>query len=183
MSDSKKSLCVFCASSDAVDSRYKALAADVGRMAAAQGWRVVYGGAKSGMMGALADGALAAGCEVVGVIPEVLGPQERAHESLTALHIVADMHERQKMMADLAGGFLILPGGLGTLAEFFEILTWKAIGLHAKPIALMNAFGYWDAQIEQLSRAQDESFLHALSSDLFDIFMDLEDFENFFRAQ
>jgi uncharacterized protein (TIGR00730 family) len=183
MLDSKKSLCVFCASSDVVEPRYKALATEAGRLAALLGWRVVYGGAKGGMMGALADGALAAGGEVVGVIPDVLGPQERAHGGLTALHVVADMHERQKMMAALADGFLILPGGLGTLAEFFEIITWKAIGLHAKPICLFNAYGYWDAQTKQLQKAQKEGFLHGPAQDLFDVRTDFEDFQNFFGVK
>jgi uncharacterized protein (TIGR00730 family) len=174
------SICVFCASSNAIDPRYLKLAAETGRLLAARGWRAVYGGARGGMMGAMANAALESGGEVVGVIPEVLGPQERAHQGLTELHIVNDMHERQQKMMALADGFIVLPGGLGTLAEFFEILTWKAIGLHGKKIALVNARGFWDPLLGQLRQTEEEGFLHAEQARLFKVFEGIEDIGNFF---
>lgn len=180
MQKSSFSLCVFCASSDALEARYLDLAVQAGHLAAHKGWRVVYGGAKGGMMGALANSALSQGGEVIGVIPEVLGPQERAHNGLSELYVVPDMHARQKKMADLADGFLVLPGGLGTLAEFFEIVTWKAIGLHAKPIVLLNAFGYWNALDEQMRQAQNQGFLHGTALELFTLKADLGGLEQIF---
>lgn len=175
-----KSVCVFCAASDGRDPLYSELAAALGALIAARGLRLVYGGARGGMMGALANSALDAGGEVVGVIPEVLGPSERAHTGLSHLHLVADMHARQKLMAELADGFVILPGGLGSLAEFFEIITWKAIKLHNKPIALVNAHGYWTPLLQQIDDAEAQGFLHAAKSGLFTVFNGIEDIGTFF---
>ena len=132
-------------------------------------------------MGALANAVLVAGGEVIGVIPEVLGPQERAHQGLTELHIVDDMHERQQKMMTLSDGFIVLPGGLGTLAEFFEILTWKAIGLHGKKIALVNTDGFWDPLLEQLRQNEDKGFLHAEQARLFAVFEGIEGLGDFFE--
>ncbi len=178
-----RSVCVFCASSDRVEARYKTLAADMGAMAAAEGWHVVYGGAQGGLMGAAADAAVDAGGKVTGVMPKSLVSMERAHQGLTMLYHTKDMHERQQMMAALSQGFVILPGGLGTLAEFFEILTWKQIGLHDKPIALVNAYGYWDPLLELMRHAQEQNFLHQRTQDLYHVFENIEELRTFFAFE
>lgn len=174
-----RSVCLFCASSSQVPRHYLDFAAEVGCLVAQQGVRLVYGGAKNGLMGAAADAALNEDGEVVGVMPKVLSGQERAHQRLSALHITGDMHERQKKMAELADAFVVLPGGLGTLAEFFEILTWKQIGLHAKPIALLNAYGFWNPLLGALERCHTEGFLHENPDKLFIILEQIEDFRKF----
>ena len=135
---------VFCGSSAGRQPGYAAAAADFGTTLARAGVGIVYGGASVGMMGALADAALAAGGEVIGVIPGGLFAAEIPHPGLTRMEVVATMHERKALMADLADGFAALPGGLGTLDELFEILTWQQIGLHDKPVALVNVCGFWD---------------------------------------
>lgn len=135
---------VFCGSSLGRLPGYAAAAADFGRSLAEAGIGVVYGGASVGLMGVLADAALAAGGEVIGVIPGGLFAAEVAHPALTRLEVVASMHERKAVMAGLADAFAALPGGLGTLDELFEILTWRQIGLHAKPVALVDVDGFWD---------------------------------------
>jgi uncharacterized protein (TIGR00730 family) len=135
---------VFCGSSAGRESRYAAAAAAFGRGLAEAGVGVVYGGASVGLMGVLADAALAAGGEVIGVIPGGLFAAEVPHQGLTRLQVVATMHERKAVMADLADGFAALPGGLGTLDELFEVLTWRQLGLHAKPVALVDVGGFWD---------------------------------------
>jgi uncharacterized protein (TIGR00730 family) len=135
---------VFCGSSMGRESRYAAAAADFGRKLAEAGVGIVYGGASVGLMGALADAALAAGGEVIGVIPGGLFTAEVPHQRLTRLQVVASMHERKAVMASLADAFAALPGGLGTLDELFEILTWRQLGLHAKPVALIDVDGFWD---------------------------------------
>ena len=135
-------ICVFCGSSNGGDV-YLAAARTVGRTLAERGIGVVYGGAKVGTMGAVADAALAAGGEVIGVIPEALSSVEIAHAGLTELHVVADMHERKAKMAALSDGFLALPGGAGTLEELFEVWTWAQLGLHGKPIGLVDVDGYY----------------------------------------
>lgn len=178
-----KSLCVFCASSPAIDPKYMDLAAETGRLCAGNGWNLVYGGARGGMMGAMADAALAAGGHVEGVIPDVLGPQERAHPGLTRLHIVADMHERQKKMAHLADGFIVLPGGIGTLAEFFEIITWKSIGLHQKPVAVIDAGGFWSGLVNTIEQCAAGKFLHTDPRRLFSVFPAPASAIDFFRGK
>jgi uncharacterized protein (TIGR00730 family) len=176
-----KSICVFCAASNAIDPRYLKLAAETGRFVADKSWQLVYGGARGGMMGAMANAALERGGKVSGVIPEVLGPQESAHMYLTKLIVVADMHERQKKMAEMADAFIILPGGMGTLAEFFEIVTWKAIGLHTKKIAVINAYGYWDHLLAQMQHSEDERFLHVKQAALYNVFEEIEALGRFFE--
>lgn len=163
---SKKSICVFCSSSPHVEDRYKKLAAETGKFCAEQGWNVVYGGAAGGLMGIMAEAALEGGAQVTGVMPECLSNQERAHQKLPRLIITKSLHERQKIMADLSDIFLVLPGGLGTLAEFFEVLTWKQIGLHEKPIYVMNSYGYWDHLLGMLDAIQTQKFLHRPKEDL-----------------
>lgn len=139
-----RTVCVYCGSSPGADPAYTAAARAVGERLAVSGRRIVYGGGRVGVMGALADAALAAGGEVVGVIPQSLVEREAAHRGLTELRIVRSMHERKAVLADLAEGFLVLPGGLGTLEELFEAWTWGQLGLHAKPYALLNVGGLFD---------------------------------------
>ncbi len=176
-----RGVCVFCASSDRVADIYKNLAQDLGALAASERWHVVYGGAKGGLMGLVADSAMAGGAQVTGVMPDVLAGQERAHQRLTKLYTTKDMHERQKMMMDLSQGFVVLPGGVGTLTEFFEVLTWKQIGLHTKPIAIINHGGYWDSLLEMLENAEENGFLHHSAKTLFTVFMNINDLKGFFN--
>jgi uncharacterized protein (TIGR00730 family) len=147
---------VFCGSSMGREPGYADAAADFGRRLAEAGVGIVYGGASVGLMGVLADAALAAGGEVIGVIPGGLFAAEVPHQGLTRLQVVGSMHERKAAMASLADAFAALPGGLGTLDELFEILTWRQLGLHAKPVALVDQAGFWDplaALLDGLSAA------------------------------
>lgn len=152
------SVCVYCGSSDRVDEGYKAVAAAVGLALATAGFRIVYGGGRTGLMGALADAALAAGGTVTGIIPRFLVGWEVAHAGLCELIVVETMHERKKLMADRANAFLALPGGLGTLEEMFETLTWKQLGLHSHPIVLLNPDGYWDHLLKMLRKTVETGF-------------------------
>ncbi len=168
-------ICVYCASSSRVDPKYLELARDVGEMIALGGSKLIYGGGHVGLMGAAADAALGKGGEVIGVMPQCLIEREVAHKNLTELHETLCMQSRQKMMADLSDAFIVLPGGLGTLAEFFEIITWKHLGLHDKPVLLVNYDGYWDGMLDMLSRAGDEHFLYRDCSELFVVCEAIED--------
>ncbi len=125
----------------------------------------MYGGAAIGLMGILADSALAAGGEVIGVIPRALVEREIAHQGLTELHVVSSMHERKELIGELASAFLALPGGLGTLDELFEVLTWKLLGIHDKPVALLNVDGYFDGLLAMLERARSDCLVLAERSD------------------
>jgi uncharacterized protein (TIGR00730 family) len=136
-------LCVYCGSSGAVDRQYRAAAAELGARLAAARIGLVYGGGRVGLMGLLADAALAGGGEVIGIIPSRLRDAELAHPGATELVVVESMHERKRLMAEKADAFAILPGGIGTLDEMFEILSWKQLGLHDKPILLADIGGYW----------------------------------------
>ena len=138
-----QSVCVYCGSSSHVDEAYKQTAVDVGTALAKHKLRVVYGGGHVGLMGLLADSALAAGGEVVGIIPEHIRAREVQHIGLTDLIVVSSMHARKSMMVERADAFVVLPGGFGTLDETFEILTWKQLGLHNKPIIIYNQGGFW----------------------------------------
>jgi uncharacterized protein (TIGR00730 family) len=139
-----KRLAVYCGSASPDDPRYLQLATDVGRTLAERGIGVVYGGGKLGLMGAVADGALAAGGEVIGVIPEALVNSEVAHRGCTDLQVVAGMHERKLAFTNLSDGFLTVPGGVGTMDELWEAVSWAQLGYHAKPVGLLNAFGFYD---------------------------------------
>ncbi|MBB3357727.1 uncharacterized protein (TIGR00730 family) [Novosphingobium capsulatum] len=139
-----KRIAVYCGSASPADPRYVALAADVGRQLAERGIGVVYGGGRLGLMGAVADGALAAGGEVIGVIPQALVGAEVAHHGLTRLDVVPGMHARKQAFVDLADGFLTLPGGVGTMDELWEAVSWAQLGYHAKPVGVLNAFGFYD---------------------------------------
>ena len=145
-----KRLAVYCGSATPQDTRYVALAREVGEELARRGIGVVYGGGKLGLMGALADGALAAGGEVIGVIPEGMVKAEVANLACSELRVVQTMHERKQAFTDLADGFLTLPGGVGTMDEFWEAVSWAQLGYHAKPVGLLNAFGFYDGMIEFL---------------------------------
>jgi uncharacterized protein (TIGR00730 family) len=150
---------VFLGSSAGRQPEYAAAAADFGRQLARAGVGIVYGGASVGMMGALADAALAEGGEVIGVIPGGLFGAEIPHPGLSRMEVVSTMHERKALMARLADGFAALPGGLGTLDELFEILTWQQIGLHAKPVALVDVNGFWDPLVQMLLALTEAGFV------------------------
>lgn len=159
-------LCIFCGSSLGRSPHYEATARDLGRRLARAGIGVVYGGAAIGLMGALAEAALEEDGEVFGVIPQALADQEIAHPGLTQLHIVQSMHERKALMAELADGFIALPGGIGTFEELFEMLTWAQLGYHAKPCALLNVDGFYDPLLTFLRQVSAEGFLQPRHLDL-----------------
>ena len=152
-------VCVFCGASSGRLPAYADAARAFGAAAAARGLGVVYGGGRVGLMGAVADAALAAGGEVIGVIPQELVDRELAHGGLTELHVVNSLHERKALMADLADGFVALPGGFGTLDELLEQLTWSQLGLHAKPIGLYDVEDYWRPLIALARHATEEGFV------------------------
>ena len=154
-------LCVFCGSAAGVRPDYLAAARALGRAAAERGVQIVYGGARVGLMGAVADAALAAGGAVTGVIPRALVDREVAHEGLTRLHVVASMHERKATMARLSDAFVALPGGIGTLEELFEVWTWAHLGVHAKPCAVLEVAGFWRPLLGALDRMTAEGFIRA----------------------
>jgi uncharacterized protein (TIGR00730 family) len=155
------SLCVFCGSSAGRRPAYRAAAEELGASLARRGIRLVYGGGKVGLMGAVADAALAAGGEVVGVIPQHLMDWEVGHLGLTELEIVGSMHERKARMADLSDAFVALPGGFGTLEEFCEVLTWSQLGLHPKPCGLLNVEGFYDPLLQLFEYGVAEGFILA----------------------
>ncbi|HEX9903724.1 MAG TPA: TIGR00730 family Rossman fold protein [Propylenella sp.] len=154
-----RSLCVFCGSNAGASSTYAEAALALGALVAERGLRLVYGGAAVGLMGTLADAALAAGAEVVGVMPTALVDREIVHPGLTELRTVSSMHERKALMADLADGFLALPGGAGTLEELFEIWTWGQLGHHTKPVGLLNVAGFFDRLLAFLDHQCRERFV------------------------
>lgn len=161
-----RSICVFCGSTAGASPGYLAATNVFAREAVRRGVRIVYGGASVGLMGALADCALAAGGEVVGVIPRSLVDREIAHTGLTDLRIVDTMHERKATMAELADAFVALPGGLGTLEELFEVWTWGYLGLHAKPYGLLNVDGYYEPLIQFLDHAREQGFVRSAQRDM-----------------
>jgi uncharacterized protein (TIGR00730 family) len=154
-----KRVCVFCGSSPGNRDVYLEAARATGRALAERGIELVYGGGSVGLMGAVADAVLDAGGAVTGVIPRALELRELAHRRLTTLHVVGSMHERKARMAELADGFVALPGGMGTLEELAEILTWAQLGLHARPVGLLDAAGYYRPLIQFFDRAVAEGFL------------------------
>jgi len=154
-----RSVCVFCGSSSGVDPVHERVAAALGTALGERGIDLVYGGASVGLMGVVADAALAAGGRVVGVIPEGLFTREIAHRGVTELHEVATMHERKALMYDRSDAFVALPGGFGTLDELFEAVTWSQLGIHAKPAALLDVGGFWGPLVAQLDAMVDAGFL------------------------
>jgi len=154
-----KRICVFCGASPGRDPRHAEAAGLLGRTLAARGLGLVYGGGSVGLMGVVADAVLAAGGEVVGVIPQVLQIRELAHQGLSELRVVGSMHERKALMADLSDGFVALPGGMGTLEELAEILTWSQLGLHQKPVGLLDVAGYYRPLTDFFDHAMAAGFV------------------------
>ena len=159
MNQISKSVAVFCASAEGVNPAYRAAAEDLGRALAERGIGLIYGGAKVGLMGAVADAAMAAGGHVVGVIPHVLVDLEVSHEGISELHVVDTMHTRKALMAEKANAFVALPGGFGTFEELFEVLAWQTLKLHAKPVVLLNVAGFYDKMLEFLDVCEREGML------------------------
>jgi hypothetical protein len=166
---------VYCASSDGNNPAYLAEARALGTAIAAAGLGLVYGGANVGLMGAVADAALAGGAEVIGVLPSVLAGREIAHEGLTALEFVPTMHERKARMVELADAFLALPGGYGTFDELLEVVTWAQLRLHAKPCILINTAGYWDGLLAFLDTAVTAGFLRQKNRELMRVAADAKE--------
>lgn len=154
-----RSVCVFCGSNAGAKTAYRAAAEDLGALLAERRLELIYGGGSIGLMGAIADAALAGGGRVVGVIPRAMLDWEVDHRQLAEQHIVGSMHERKDKMHRLSDAFVAMPGGLGTLEELFEILTWLQLGVHGKPVGLLNVAGYYDPMIEMLDRATGEGFI------------------------
>ncbi len=161
-----KRICVFCGASNGTDPLYLERARQVGRTLARRGIALVYGGGSVGLMGAVADAALAAGGEAIGVIPKALQFRERVHANLTSLHVVASMHERKAKMAELAEAFIALPGGMGTLEEFAEILTWAQLGFHSRPCGLLDVAGFYKPLIAFFDQAVAKGFIRREDRDL-----------------
>ncbi len=153
-----KSVCVFCGSSFGGNEVYRRAAAETGKVIAESGYRLVYGGASVGLMGAVADAALAAGGEVIGILPAALQEKEIDHTGLTESHIVSSMHERKAMMAEFSDAFIALPGGAGTLEEIFEVWTWGQLGYHTKPCGFLNIEGFFDGLLAFLDHQVGEGF-------------------------
>ena len=161
-----KRITVFCGSSMGSEEKFFREAFDLGKLLAQQNIGVVYGGAKIGLMGAVADGALSAGGGVIGVLPHFLGSKEIAHDDLDELIMVESMHERKTKMHELTDGFIALPGGFGTMEELFEILTWAQLGLHKKPIGLLNVNGFYDELVRLIKTMVKKKFLKEINRDM-----------------
>jgi hypothetical protein len=159
MASPAKSVAVFCAAGNGNNPAFRAAAVELGAALAARGLGLIYGGAKVGLMGAVADASLAAGGHVIGVIPHVLVDLEVSHEGITELHVVDTMHTRKALMGEKADAFLILPGGYGTFEEMFEVLAWQTLKLHSKPVILLNTAGFYNKLLEFLDICDAENFL------------------------
>ncbi|MEX0609256.1 MAG: TIGR00730 family Rossman fold protein [Balneolaceae bacterium] len=170
-----KNICVYCGSRDSSNPEFPKLAQQIGNELANRKWGLVFGGGKVGMMGKIADAALANKGEVFGVIPTVLKKAEVAHTELTDLHETQDMHTRKALMESLSDAFLILPGGFGTLDEFFEILTWRQLGIHNKPIILFNSSGYFDGLLQFAETAIQSGYINRDSLSLFNVCTNFEE--------
>jgi uncharacterized protein (TIGR00730 family) len=154
-----RSVCVYCGSAKGALPEYAEAARAMGELLARRGLQLVYGGGGTGMMGAIADAVLAAGGRAIGVIPDLLMDRESAHRGLTEMRVVRTMHERKALMAELSDAFIALPGGLGTLEELFETVTWNQLGYHDKPIGLLDVAGYFDPMLRFLEHAQVQQFV------------------------
>jgi len=170
----KPAICVFCGAKPGFDARWVAGARAVGRAIAARGWQLVYGGGRVGLMGELADAALAAGGEVVGVIPQALLAREVGHRGLTRLEVVPDMAVRKVRMVEISDAFVALPGGLGTLDELFEVLTLRQTRYHDKPVGLLNQAGYWAPLLAACRGMVDAGFVAAADLDCLQVDEDIE---------
>lgn len=165
MGISLKRLCVYCASNDGAHPRYLEVARAFGTLLAERGISLAYGGGCVGLMGAVANAALAAGGEVIGVMPHALVQREVAHHGLTTLHVVDSMHDRKAMLADMSDAFVALPGGIGTLEEFFETWTWAALGVHRKPVGLLDVAGFWQPLLGLVDHLAQHGFLRGTPRD------------------
>ncbi len=170
-----KNLCVYCGSRVGLNARYEAVAHEMGKIMANQGIGLVFGAGSIGLMGVTARSVLEEGGRVIGIIPEHLHSAEVALDELDDIRIVGSMHERKKLMFDLSDGFVIIPGGLGTLDETFEIITWAQLGLHNKPVIIVNDGGYWDPLIALIDHVIDHEFASQSSRDLFYVVDDVSD--------
>lgn len=170
-----KNVCVYCGASDRVSSRYKKAAETIGHLLAENRLNLVYGGGRMGLMGVVADAVLAKGGRATGIIPKHLQDREARHDDLTELFVVDSMHTRKNMMVERSDAFLILPGGFGTLDEAFEILTWKQLGLHDKPIIFVNLYDFWSPLKELKMHLHDESFIKPEDMNLFSFIEQPED--------
>jgi uncharacterized protein (TIGR00730 family) len=184
VTDTQARICVFSGSSHGARPEYEQAACRLGAALVDRGYDLVYGGANVGLMAVLANTVLNCGGHVTGVIPEALVHKEVAHHGVSELRVVASMHERKATMAALADGFIALPGGLGTLEEFFEILTWAQLGLHTKPCGLLNVSGYYDHIVEFLDYAVRERFVKAAHRSMLAVASEPEDLlDHFLRYQ
>jgi uncharacterized protein (TIGR00730 family) len=163
---SRPSVCVYCGSRPGERAEYAEAARHVGRAIGERGWQLVYGGGRAGLMGIVADAALAAGAPVIGVIPQSLMDREVGHQTLTELHVVETMHQRKLMMAERSDAFIALPGGIGTFEEIFEVWSWRQLGYHDKPLGLLNTADYYDALLDFMAQTVRQGFVappqHAL---------------------
>ena len=160
------SVCVYCGSRPGELPAYAEAARAIGSEIGRRGWQLVYGGGRAGLMGEVADAALAAGAQVIGVIPESLMGRELGHRGLTELHVVQTMHERKTMMAERSDAFVALPGGIGTFEELFEVWTWRQLGYHVKPLGLLNVAGYYDSLLGFLAHSREQGFMTSAQTDL-----------------
>lgn len=166
MNSSTLSLCVYCGSRSGTEPSYATAADTVGALIGKSRWQLVYGGGRAGLMGRVADAAVANGARTVGVIPQSLMQRELGHQGLDELHVVDTMHERKRLMAERSDAFLALPGGIGTFEELFEVWTWRQLGYHDKPVALLNVGGYYDKLIEFLAQTQERGFVQPSQREL-----------------
>jgi len=169
------SLCVYCGSRAGDNAAYEAAATAVGTAIGRRGWRLVYGGGRAGLMGRVADAALAAGAPVLGVIPRSLMEREVGHRGLTELHVVETMHERKLMMAQHSDAFIALPGGIGTFEELFEVWTWRQLGYHDKPVGLLNVDGYYDALLDFMRQTVARGFVSDAQNALLQVHTQADD--------
>lgn len=163
------SVCVYCGSRPGELPAFAAAARIIGTEIGQRGWQLVYGGGRAGLMGVVADAALAAGASVVGVIPESLMGRELGHRGLTELHVVDTMHQRKMLMAERSDAFLALPGGIGTFEELFEVWSWRQLGYHDKPLGLLNVAGYYDALLGFLTHSRERGFMTTGQTDLLQV--------------
>lgn len=169
---SRLSICVYCGSRSGELPAYAEAARTVGHEIGRRGWQLVYGGGRAGLMGVVADAALAAGAPVIGVIPQSLMGRELGHRGLTELHVVDTMHQRKMMMAERSDAFLALPGGIGTFEELFEVWSWRQLGYHDKPLGLLNVAGYYDALLGFLDHSQAHGFMSTQQTELLRVEVD-----------
>ena len=162
-----KSIAIYCGSSDQISEKYLSAARNIGKTIAERGIQVVYGAGSTGVMGAVANAALEAGGEVFGIIPKIFDTPQLAHAGLTRYEVVPDMHTRKAMMIDNSDAFIALPGGFGTFEEFFEVLTWAQIGIHSKPIGLLNTDGYFNTLLKFFDEVKERGFTYKEHNNLF----------------